>query len=182
MFNGMMILNKVLKQGKACLLPMLLLLENLSISLFPETDKLEALDDNEYDELDDIAMQWFSLWDSLTKQRKTRNQYYGQDADFMAIDAAKTVVLLHAVDVKLLSHVYEDSAVKRIQACHRNVGDPAPANQVRSVGAVSSSFITFNQNNITHIKKHRKTMLSLLCFFHFNPVKNKRGTLCILFV
>ncbi|MGF1701094.1 hypothetical protein L4D09_12420 [Photobacterium makurazakiensis] len=172
MLKELLFLSKIVGRGSEWLLSLLVMLEKISVSLIPKSEDLNGVEYNKNDNLDDIAVQWSSLWESLSTQGSTQKYHYMQKSNLASIGDVKTSVLLQVVDFKLLKHVFGDSSVKQIQSCHRNAGDPAADDNANPVYLSFSSINIFGHQYLTYIKKHRKTITSFLCFFYFNPVKS----------
>ncbi|WP_156136181.1 hypothetical protein [Photobacterium gaetbulicola] len=184
MLRLMFFLSIAAVKGKDWLFSMLTMLENISLALTPELEKLNR---SEYktDELDTLATQWSGMWDSVTDNLSFRKPGKQPVRELLAIAECQSRLNIQVVDFEVLSHGGANSSIAQMLACQRNMGDPAAAyfQQVAIFTSlpllVTPHHKTLETKPALNLEKNRKIIQlkaqedhnSLLCFFYLIQVK-----------
>lgn len=165
---------------------MLAMLENISLALTPELEKLNQTEYNETDELDTLAKQWSGMWDSVTKQLSFRKAGNQPVRELLAIAEYQSRVGIQAVDFDALSRGCDNSSIAQMLSCQRSMGDPSAEYAMDSQqGAITIELLfqiaSHQTTNLQHLDKKQEInrikaqedFMSLLCFFYLIQVKIK---------
>ncbi|MGR5065460.1 hypothetical protein [Photobacterium sp. DNB22_13_2] len=173
-------------KGKGCFFSMLAMLENISLALTPEIEKLNHTEYDQTDELDTLAKQWSGVWDSVTKQLSFRKAGKQPVRELLAIAEHQSRVGIQVVDFEALSRGCDNSSIAQMLSCQRSMGDPSSAYALEAQLSASTIYLPYqiasNQTiNLQLLDKKQETnrikaqedFMSLLCFFYLIQVKIK---------
>lgn len=167
-------------KGKDWFFSMLAMIENISLALTPELEKLSQSEYNKTDELDTLAKHWSGMWDSVSKQLSFRRAGKQPVRELLAIAEHQSRIGIQVVDFNVLSRCVDNSSIAQMLSCQRNMGDPSAAYTLQSVSTthllgrvISRQKINLDKTQEINRIKAQKGIMSLLCFFYFIRVKIK---------